>query len=84
MLERLFAIDKPFAMLIGVVGLFESGKRFGLFRDNAFEIMYLSKRVSFLRSYNDAKAAYNPPFSTAYVCRNFLPRQIVFEEIDKR
>ena len=38
--ERLFEIGKPFAMLVGVVGLFESQHRFNLFKNNDFEIMY--------------------------------------------
>lgn len=33
-LQRLFELDIPFAMLVGVVGLFESQKRFEMFRDN--------------------------------------------------
>lgn len=83
-MKRLFEIGKPFAMLIGVVGLFESSTRFDLFRSNPFEVMYLNKRVSFLRSYSDSQPAYNPPFSSAYVCHNILPKQIVFEEIVKK
>lgn len=82
-LARLFELDIPFAMLVGVVGLFEA-QRFALFRDNTFEVMYLSKRVSFLRSYTETLPAYNPPFSSAYVCHNILPKQIVFEEIVKK
>ena len=50
-LERLFSLEKPFAMLVGVVGLFESKRRFEMFRDNEFEIMYLDKRVSYYQSY---------------------------------
>ncbi len=82
--ERLFQLDIPFAMLVGVVGLFESKKRFEMFRDNKFEIMYFDKRVSFLRAYTDEKPALNPPFSTVYLTHNMLPQQIVFEEIDKK
>ena len=36
--QRLFEIDIPFMMLVGVVGLFESQKRFNLFKNNDFEI----------------------------------------------
>lgn len=82
-LERLFQIDKPFAMLIGVVGLFESQKRFNMFKNNNFEIMYLNKRVSYFQSYEEEKPSRNPPFSSVYVCHNMLPKQIVFEEIRK-
>lgn len=82
-LERLFELDIPFAMLLGVVGIFESQKRFEMFRDNDFEVMYFNKRVSFFKDYNDEKPALNPPFSTGYFCHHILPQQICFEEIDK-
>lgn len=81
--ERLFEINKPFAMLVGVVGLFESQKRFEMFRDNEFEIMYLNRRVAYFKDYADEKPSLNPPFSSVYLCHNMLPQQIVFEEIDK-
>ena len=82
--ERLFSIGKPFAMLVGVVGLFESQKRFEMFRDNQFEIMYLNRRVSYFKDYADEKPALNPPFSSVYLCSDILKQQIVFEEILKK
>jgi len=82
-LARLFAIDKPFAMLVGVVGLFESQKRFEMFRNNDFEIMYLNRRIAYFKSYSEQKPSLNPPFSSVYLCRKMLPKQIVFEEIQK-
>ena len=82
--ERLFEIGKPFAMLVGVVGLFESQKRFNLFKNNQFEIMYFNKRVSYFKSYDEEKASLNPPFSSVYLCSKMLPKQIVFEEINKK
>lgn len=82
-LERLFKIGKPFAMLVGVVGLFESQKRFDMFKQNEFEIMYLNRRVSYFKSYDDEKPSLNPPFSSVYVCHKMLPKTIVFEEISK-
>ena len=82
--ERLFEIGKPFAMLVGVVGLFESQKRFNLFKNSQFEIMYFNKRVSYFKSYDEKKASLNPPFSSVYLCSKMLPKQIIFEEINKR
>lgn len=83
-LEKLFNLGAPFAMLIGVVGIFESQHRFGLFRDNRFEIMYLNKRVSFFEDYADQKPALNPPFSSVYITSKVLPEKICFAEIDKK
>ena len=77
-------MEKPFAMLVGVVGLFESKRRFEMFRDNEFEIMYFDKRISYYQSYFDHKPTSNPPFSSVYVCRGVLPKQIVFEQIEKK
>ena len=66
--ERLFQLGIPFAMLVGVVGLFESQKRFAMFRDHDFEIMYLNKRIAYFKSYEEQKPSLNPPFSSVYVC----------------
>lgn len=81
--DRLFNINKPFAMLVGVVGLFESKIRFDMFKNNPFEIMYFDKRISYLKSYSDSKTALNPPFSSVYLCQNILPKMIIFEILDK-
>lgn len=83
-LQRLFELDKPFAMLLGVVGLFESQKRFEMFRDNEFEILYMNRRVSYFKDYSDEKPSLNPPFSSVYLCHNILPEKIMFEEINKK
>ena len=82
-LEKLFEWKIPFAMLVGVAGLFESKRRFEMFRDNKFEIMYLNKRVSYFKNHKEPKPSLNPPFSSVYICQNILPEKIVFEEITK-
>ena len=82
-LNHLFEINKPFAMLLGVVGLFESQKRFEMFRDNNFEIMYMNRRISYFKDYNEQKPSLNPPFSSVYICHKMLPKEIIFEEIHK-
>ena len=82
-LQRLFKLNIPFAMLVGVVGLFESQRRFEMFKNNEFECMYLNKRVSYFKNYEDQKPSLNPPFSSIYICHKMLPKQIIFEEIYK-
>ena len=81
--KRLFELKKPFAMLVGVVGLFESKNRFDMFKNNTFEIMYLNKRVAYFKDYEEQKPSLNPPFSSVYLCSNVLPSKIEFEEINK-
>lgn len=83
-LNALFQTEKPFAMLLGVVGLFESQKRFELFRNNPFEIMYLNKRVSYMEDYTSGITTKNPPFSSVWLTSEVLPKKIIFEEVDKK
>ena len=82
--ERLYKLGKPFAMLVGVVGIFESQKRFELFKNNQLEVMYMNKRISYFKNYEEQKPSANPPFSSVYICSNILPKQIIFEEINKQ
>jgi hypothetical protein len=82
-LERLFSLGKPFAMLVGVVGLFESKVRFNMFKNHEFEIMYFDKRIAYFKDFKEQKPSLNPPFSSVYVCSGILPKQIIFEEINK-
>ena len=81
--EKLFAIGKPFAMLVGVVGLFESERRFSLFEKNQFEIMYFNRRISYFKSYEEKKPSLNPPFSSVYLTHKVLSKQICFERIER-
>ncbi len=83
-LQSLFESEKPFAMLLGVVGLFESQKRFEMFRDNEFEIMYMNRRIDYFKDFKEIKPSKNPPFSSVYLTHQILPKKILFEEIDKR
>ena len=79
--ERLFEIDKPFAMLVGCLGVFESKRRYNIFSKNKFEVMNFDKRISFIGADREVKV--NTPFSSIYICHNILPQQIMFREIDK-
>jgi len=81
--EKLFSLNKPFAMLVGVVGLFESQKRFDMFKQNEFEVMYLNKRIAYFKDFKEQKPSLNPPFSSVYITKNILPKQIVFETVEK-
>lgn len=82
-LSRLFDLGVPFAMLVGGVGIFESQKRFDMFKENDFEIMYMNRRVSYFQDYAEQKPSKNPPFSSVYLTSGVLPEKIIFEEIDK-
>jgi len=81
--KRLFELGRPFAMLVGVVGLFDSIEKADLFKDKDFEIMYLNPRVSYFRDYDNPIEIKGIPYQSVYVCHKILPKQIVFERINK-
>jgi len=81
--RRLFELGIPFAMLVGVVGLFDSKDKANLFKDHNFEIMYLSPRVSYFRDYDNEVPINGIPFQSVYLCGGMLPKQIIFEEVNK-
>ena len=54
-----------------------------MFKLNEFEIMYLNRRISYFKSYDDEKPSLNPPFSSVNVCHGMLPKTIEFEKISK-
>lgn len=82
-LARLFEIGKPFAMLVGVAGLFESKRRFEIFDNNDFEVLYLNPRVSYFQDFSTERPSLNPPFQSVYICANVLPKQVCFAQISK-
>ena len=43
----------------------------------------LVQRDDYFKNYADQKPSLNPPFSSVYVCKGMLPKQIIFEEIQK-
>lgn len=81
--KELFSRKIPFAMLVGVAGLFESQQRFDMFKTNLFEIMFMNRRIAYFKDFSEQKPSLNPPFSSVYLCSQILPKQIVFEEISK-
>lgn len=82
--DRLFSLNVPFAMLVGVVGLFEGKKRFEMFKNNKFEVMWMSKRVAYFKNYDDQAPSISPPFSSVWVTKDVLPEGNVFEPIYKK
>ena len=79
-LTRLFEIRKPFAMLMNANGLFDNKLRWSLFKNNNFTLIYLDKRVNYMREYGKIEKS-APPFQSAYICSGISDKQIIFEEI---
>lgn len=82
-LTRLFSLGKPFAMLMNTNGLFDSRIRWNLFNKNNFTLIYLSKRINYMKEYGKKEKS-SPPFQSAYICSGISEKQIIFEEIPQK
>ena len=78
-LERLFEVGIPFALILNFNGLFDSKARWELFKANQFELLVPLGRMHF---FNKDGIGNSPNFQSIYVCKNFFSKQINF--IDSR
>lgn len=79
-LERLFLLNKPFALLINESGLFDTKKRYEMLKNNPFEIMVFDKRINYIKDGAIKKGA---TFKSIFFCSKILPTQFVFEALEK-
>lgn len=75
--ERALSFNKPFALLMSLTWLNDSAPK-QLFFDKDLQLLMFDKRIKFL---NNGKIDNKITFSSAYYCWNFLPKQIIMEEI---
>lgn len=75
--ERALSFNKPFA-LIGPMTWFNDSAIPKMFKEKNLELLIFDKRMRFL---NNGIVNKKITFSSAYICHNFLPKQIVFEEL---
>lgn len=80
-LERLYAIGKPFAMLINFHGIFDSQKRFQMFKEHRVEMLWLSPRVTYMTEQGCPRQGV--PFQSGYLCSGICQNQLEFEYLDK-
>lgn len=78
-LERLYKLGKPFAMLMNMNGIFDNRKRFDLFSNNGVQMLVPCGRTNFFQIEEKQKSS--PNFQAVYVCYKLLPQDIVFEEV---
>lgn len=76
-LEKLFEVGIPFALIMNFNGLFDSKSRWELFRRNRFELLVPQGRMKFK---NDEGIGNSPNFQSIYVCSQMLENQIEFAE----
>ena len=74
-LERLFESGTPFAMILNFNGLFDSKRRWNLFKENQFELLVPRGRMHF---FNNECKGNSPNFQSVYVCSGMAAKQIEF------
>ncbi len=79
-LERLYEIGKPFAMLINFQGIFDHKERFRLFKQNRVEMLWLSPRVNYIGI--EKKANERVPFQSGYICSGICSNQLEFDYME--
>ena len=79
-LKRLYELNKPFAMLFPVPTL-QGQARFPYLKD----IQYLGfdKRINFYKDKEFKNMQKNVSFGTCYLCRDFLPKDLIIEALNK-
>ena len=79
-LKRLYELNKPYAMLLPIPTL-QGQARFPYMKD----IQYLGfdKRINYYRDPSMTKTQDGVSFGSCYLCKNFLPKDLIIEELER-
>lgn len=80
-LQRLYEIGKPFAVLLPMNSL-QGMKRYEMFR-RGVQLLAFDQRIGFHNMLSMDRTVEVTPFATAYFCRGVLPRSLILEHIEK-
>ncbi len=76
--ERALSFHKPFALIMTNTWLNDSAPK-QLFKDKDLQLLMFDKRMKFI---TDGRPNDKITFSSSYYCWNFLPKQIIMEELN--
>ena len=77
--ERALSFNKPFALIMTNTLLNDSAPK-QLFKDKDLQLLMFDKRMKFISP--DGRNNDKITFSSSYYCWNFLPKQIIMEELN--
>ena len=77
-LKRLYELQKPYAILLPLPSL-QGQKRFKYIKD--CEALIFDKRINFYKDKEMTEIQKGVSFASIYVCKNFLPSNLIFEEL---
>lgn len=76
--ERALSFNKPFALIMTNTWLNDSAPK-QLFKEKDLQLLMFDKRMKFISP--DGRDNNKITFSSSYYCYNFLPKQIICEEL---
>ena len=77
--DRALRFNKPFALIMANTWLNDSAPK-QLFKDKDLQLLMFDKRMKFVSP--DGRNNDKITFSSSYYCWNFLPKQIIMEELN--
>ena len=77
--ERALSFNKPFALIMSNTWLNDAAP-IRLFKDRELQLLMFDKRMKFISP--DGRDNSKITFSSSYYCWNFLPQQIIMEQLD--
>lgn len=78
-LKRLHELNKPFAMLLPVPTL-QGQRRFPYLKD--CQALIFDKRINYYTDVTKEHVQKGVSFGSCYICKNFLPEDLIFEELE--
>ena len=76
----MYELDKPYAMLLPIPTL-QGQKRFEYMKDG-LQILSFNKRINFYTDSSRKEVQKGVSFGCAYFCKNFLPKDLILEELE--
>ena len=80
-LKRLYELNKPYAMLLPLPTL-QGQKRFPYIKD--CEALIFDKRVQYFKDIEQTEISKGASFGSIYICKDFLPNDLIFEELNRK
>lgn len=79
-IKRLYELNKPYAILLPVPAL-QGQKRFPYMKD--CQALIFDKRIEYYKDKSYKETQKGISFGSFYLCKNFLPKDLIFEELNK-
>ena len=78
-LKRLYELNKPYAMLLPIPSL-QGQKRFRYMKN--CQALIFDKRINYFKDMKTKEIQKGVSFGSFYLCKDFLPNDLIFEELD--